>query len=113
MQLDVVFKEMQSSDAVQNRIEEKAKKIENFIAEDENVRVVVHADFKGHRHMAEISWHDNRIGKDFYAKAEGHDLYTQVDEVFDKISKQVHKLHDKLVNSKRRMEAPKKIPVGG
>ncbi|PIR22940.1 MAG: ribosomal subunit interface protein [Deltaproteobacteria bacterium CG11_big_fil_rev_8_21_14_0_20_45_16] len=109
MKLDVVFKEMESTPSIQSRVEEKAKKLECWVAADEYIRVVVEAKFKGQQHAAEIAWHDNKLGKDFFAKAEGHDLYAQIDEVFDKIVKQVSHAHEKQVDKKRHFESAKKM----
>jgi len=109
MKLDVVFKEIESTPGIQSRVEEKAKKLERWIAADEYIRVVVEAKFKGQQHAAEIAWHDNKLGKDFFAKSEGHDLYAQIDEVFDKVIKQVNHAHDRQVDKKRHVEPTKKM----
>lgn len=109
MKIEVAFKEMDSSEAIQSRIKEKAKKLERFTTPDDKLHVVVHATFKGQQHMAEVTWHDHRLGTDIHAKAEGHDLYAQIDEAFEKAYKQVHDLRDKALKERRHKEPAKKM----
>lgn len=109
MQLNIAYKEMASTEALQAHIEEKAKKLERFLAPDEVLNFVVCAKSKGQRHSAEVWWHDNRSGKDIKASSEGHNLYEQIEECIAKAYKQARDHHDKYVDSKRRAESPKKI----
>lgn len=111
MKLDIVYKEMDSTEGIKNRIHERAEKLERFVAPDEYIRVVVHATFKGQQHMAEVAWHDNEIGKDIYAKAEGHDLYQQIDEIFEKAHRQIKEHHDKIRDAKRQGPQAKKMAI--
>jgi len=108
MKLDIVFKEMDSTDGIKARIHSNAKKLERFVAADEYIRVVVEANFKGQQHKAEIYWHDNHLAKDIHASAEGHDLYAQIDEVFDKAYRQVKTEHERNTDAKRKRESVKK-----
>lgn len=110
MNLEVVFKELEHSDGIQKHVEEKAAKLDRLVAEDEHVRVVVEANFKGQQHAAEIFWHCNLMKKDFYSKAEGHDLYTQIDEVFEKVYRQAKTEREKAIDRRRHAEAHKKMP---
>jgi ribosomal subunit interface protein len=110
MNLEVVFKELEHSDGIQKHVEDRASKLERLVTDDEHVRVVVEAKFKGQQHAAEISWHCNKLKKDFYSKSEGHDLYTQIDEAFEKVYRQAQTAHEKLIDRKRHAEAHKKMP---
>ncbi|TVQ80816.1 MAG: ribosome-associated translation inhibitor RaiA [Bradymonadales bacterium] len=111
MKLDIVFKEMESTEAIKQHIRERAEKLEPYIAPDEYVRVALEAKFKGQRHQAEIDWNCNLTKKNYHAKAEGHHLYTQIDEIFQKVLKQVHNNHKKTIDARRRSEPLKKIPA--
>jgi ribosomal subunit interface protein len=111
MKLEVVFKEMDSTEAIKSHVEERAEKLASFVAPDEHVRVALEAKMKGQRHQAEIFWHCNLTKKDYHAKAEGHHLYTQIDEAFQKVLKQVHNTHRKKVDSRRHIEPHKKMPA--
>lgn len=111
MNLEVVFKELEHSDGIQQHVEERAAKLERLVAEDEHVRVVVEAKFKGQQHSAEVQWHCNRSKKDFHAKSEGHDLYAQIDEAFNKVYRQAQTAHEKMIDRKRHAEPTKKMPV--
>lgn len=108
MKLEIHFKEIESSDGIRQHILERSEKLKTFLAPDEHVNVTVGAKFKGQQHHAEIYWHDNLIGKDFRASSEGHDLYTQIDEIFEKVLKQVVQMNSKLIDEKRRRPAAKK-----
>lgn len=108
MKIDVVFKEMDSTDGIRNRIEERARKLESLVAPDDYVRVVVQAQFKGQQHTAEIQWHDNILKQDIHAKAEGHDLYQQIDQVIDKAYRQLRTAHDRLSDARKKQEPAKR-----
>ena len=111
MKLEITFKEMESTDALKSHIEERSKKLEPYVAPDEHIRVALEANFKGQRHQAEVFWHCNLSKRDYYAKSQGHNLYTQIDEVFQKVLKQVHNEHKKGVDNRRRREPVKKMPA--
>ncbi len=111
MKLDIAFKEMDSTEALENHIRTAADRLTRLVAADEHVHVVVGAKQKGHQHHAEVTWHCNRLGKDFHARAEGHNLYAQVDEVFDKVLRQAQEAHDKVIDGRRHAQPHKKMPV--
>lgn len=108
MRIDITYKEIESSDGIKLHIEDRADKLKRFVAPDEHIQVTVGAKFKGQQHHAEIYWHDNRVGQDFRATSEGHDLYTQIDEIFDKVHKQVKQAHDKMKDLQRKKVPSKK-----
>jgi len=109
MKLEIHYREMSSTDGIKNHIEKKAEKLEKFVTEGELIRVIVGADKHKHIRYAEIFWHDKQRCRDFFAKDEGADLYTQIDQVFDKIIHQLEKEHDKDISRHHKKEPLKKI----
>ncbi len=99
---------MESTEAIRTHIEDRADKLEKFIKGDEHVRVVVGAKQKGQQHFAEVYWHGNKSGKDFFAKEEGDNLYAQIDTTFEKIIHQLQKEHDKSVDKHHKKQPLKK-----
>lgn len=108
MKIDISFKEIESSDGIKKHIEERAQKLEQFIAPDEHLNITVGAKFKGQQHYADIYWHDNRTGADFRSASEGHDLYIQIDEIFEKVLKQVRQVHEKNIDAQRKRTPSKR-----
>jgi ribosomal subunit interface protein len=111
MKLDIAFKEIESTEALETHIRTAATQIERLVAPDEHVHVVVGAKTKGQQHHAEVTWHCNRSGKDFHAKAEGHNLYSQIDEVFEKVYRQAQEARDRVIDERRQAKPHKKMPV--
>ncbi|MDB5038975.1 MAG: Ribosomal subunit interface protein [Bacteriovoracaceae bacterium] len=113
MNLEIVYREIDSTEAIKNHIEEKSEKLEKYLKADENIRVVVGTEAKGKIHFAEVYWHDHSKAKDFFARKEGDYLYTQIDEIFDTILLQVQKSHAKIVNNRRHKKTPLKKTSAG
>lgn len=113
MNLEIVYREITSTEAIKAHIEDKAEKLEKYLKDDEYIRVVVGTEAKGKIHFAEIYWHDNKRAKDFFARKEGSHLYTQVDEIFETILQQVSKQHSKTVSSRRHRKTPLKKASAG
>ncbi len=108
MNLEIVYRDISSTDAIKNHIEEKAEKLEKYLKDDEHIRVVVGTEAKGKIHFAEVYWHDHKKTKDFFARKEGSYLYTQIDEIFETILQQVSKQHAKVVSTRRHKKTPLK-----
>lgn len=107
MNLDITYRDITSTDAIRDHIEEKAREyLEELTAEDEHIRVVVGA--KDHRHYSEIYWHDVKRKKDFFAKEEGDNLYQQIDDMFANISQQLQKEREKQVDRTQKKEPLKR-----
>jgi ribosomal subunit interface protein len=110
MNLEIVYREITSTEAIKAHIEEKAEKLEKYLKDkdDEHIRVVVGTEAKGKIHFAEVYWHDHKRTKDFFARKEGDHLYTQIDELFETIMQQVSKQHSKTVSTRRHKKTPLK-----
>jgi len=111
MNLEIHFREMESTEALKTHIEEKAEKLQKFVTDSEHIRVIVGAKQKGHRHFAEVYWHSQKAGKDFFAKEEGDHLYTQIDQIFEKITHQLQKEHDKTIALHHKKEPLKRMKL--
>jgi ribosomal subunit interface protein len=110
MNLEIVFREIGSTEAIRAHIEDKASKLERYLKDNDNehIRVVVGTEAKGKIHFAEVYWHDHKRTKDFFARKEGDYLYTQIDEIFETITQQISKQHAKAVSKKRHKKTPLK-----
>jgi len=111
MKLDIAFKEMDGTEAIENHIRAQAETISRLVAADEHVHVVVGAKPKGHQHHAEVTWHSKKTAKDFHAKAEGHNLYQQIEEAFEKVQRQAKEAHDRQIDQRRHATPLKKMPI--
>ncbi len=107
MNIEIHYRDMKSTDGLKTHIEQRAKRLERFVKDDELIKVIVIA--KGHLHAAEVFWHDKKEGKDFFAKEEGENAYTQIDQAFEKVFHQLQKAHEKMVDRHQKREPIKKI----
>jgi len=102
---------MESTEGIKTHIEQAAEKVARYVNEDDFLRVVVGAN--GHHQVyAEVFWHDHGEKKDLFAKEEanqGHDLYALIDTIFDRVSVQLHKAHDKRIERQQKKEPLKKL----
>lgn len=108
MNLEIAYRDMGSTDAIRDHIEQRASKLAKYVREDEHVRVIVGTEANHHVHFAEIYWHDNASKKDYFARKEGDYLYTQIDEVFETILGQIKKIHDRKVATRHKRVPLKK-----
>lgn len=108
MNLEIHFREMESTEAIKKHIETRAQKLQKFIDDKEHVRVIVGAKAKGKRHFAEIYWHDNNEAEDIVLKKEGDNLYTQIDELFEATILKFQKIHSKHKDRQQKKTALKK-----
>lgn len=110
MNLEIHFREMTSTDGIRGHIEDKAEKLSKFVEENELIKVIVGAEKK--TFYCEVFWHDKGVGKDYFAKEAGDNLYTEIDKAFDKVAHQLQKIHDKNVAKNHKKEPLKKNFVG-
>jgi ribosomal subunit interface protein len=106
MNLEIHFRDMQSTDGIRSHIEDRAEGLRKFVDDGELIRVIVGAE--RHRQYCEVFWHDKVQKKDYFAKEEGDNLYAQIDVAFEKASIQLQKAHDKLITKHHKKEPLKK-----
>ncbi len=89
---------MDLTDAMKNHINERIEKLPRF--DDHIISIEVVLDEDAGREKVEIiakCHHEVLV-----TKSNGHDLYAAIDEAFDRLERRVAKLHDKLVEKRRK-----------
>jgi len=100
MQLDITFKNIDSSDALKDYASKRFSKLSKYIDRPTEVHVVLSVEKR--RHKADISV--NADGVMINAVEITEDMYSAIDMVMDKLERQIkkhkEKLHDKKGQSK-------------
>lgn len=97
MQIAVTFRHMESSNAVQDYVEEKLTRVKKYIEEPIDAQVCLSVE-KKIRHKAEVIL----IAKGITIKAsdETGDMYAAVDAVIDKLDRQLKRYKEKIKTHK-------------
>lgn len=91
MQLDVTGKNIEVTDSLRDYVREKVERLTRHFDNVIDVHVVLAVE--KHRHFAEINV--SASGAALHADAEDKDMYAAVDEMADKIDRQVRKHKEK------------------
>lgn len=104
MQIKISFKHLEHTPSLDEKIREKSQKLEKFFDGNFSVHWTCWCDDKG-KHFAEVKV----IGQpqDCFAKAHAENLYMALDDVIEKIERQLEKQKSKLRNRLHRTEAHK------
>lgn len=92
MEINVTFRHTESSKVLREHIQDKINRLSKYFIKPTNAHVILNVE--GTRHMAEISFSENRSL--FNAKALSHDMYLSVDRALAKIETQLKKYKEKL-----------------
>jgi len=97
MQIAVTFRHMETSDPVRAYVEEKVSRVKKYIDEPIDAQVVVSVE-KKIRHKAEVTI----VAKGITIKGseETNDMYAAVDNVVDKIERQLKRYKEKIKEHK-------------
>lgn len=95
MNLTVSFKHLEHTPALDEKIKEKAAKLEKFLDGDMNVKWMCRVD--GHQQSSEVEITGFR-GEPIFASSTADDLYKTFDDVVQKLSRQIKK---RLTNENR------------
>ncbi|MBN2645173.1 MAG: ribosome-associated translation inhibitor RaiA [Desulfuromonadaceae bacterium] len=93
MQIAVTFRHMDSSDPLRTYAEEKLARVNKYIEEPIDAQVVLTVE-KKIRHNAEVALVAKGIT--IKASAEAEDMYAALDDVVDKIERQLKRYKEKL-----------------
>jgi len=107
MQVAVTFRHMKTHEGVKAYVKEKVEKLQKYIENPREVHVVLAVE--KFRHIAEITVVGN--GGIFNSQGRDNDLYAAIDQMVDKMERQVRERREK-VRQKRASSSPPKTPVG-
>ena len=98
MQLNVSGHHVQVTDSLRNYVSAKLGKVERRFDRITNIKVILSVDKQ--RQKAESTIHTS--GGEIYAAAEHSDLYTAIDQLADKLDRQLIKKKEKKKDHKHR-----------
>ncbi|MBI5047784.1 MAG: ribosome-associated translation inhibitor RaiA [Deltaproteobacteria bacterium] len=96
MNITVMFRHIDSSDALRNYAIEKAERVRKYLGEPIEVHWVLSVE--KFRHIADITIIAN--GATIKGEEQTEDLYSAIDKVMDKMEKQVKKYKEKIKSHK-------------
>lgn len=97
MRISYTFRNMESSDAIKNHASEKIAKIQKYI------RSPLHAEFtfSMERHLHRVDLNLTGDGHQYAGHGQSDDMYTTIDQVVDKIDRQVRDTKATETNRRR------------
>lgn len=96
MHVSVMFRHMDSSDALRNYATEKIERVKKYLGEPIEAHWVLSVE--KFRHVADVTITAN--GVTIKGEEQTEDLYSAIDKVMDKVEKQVRKYKEKIKNHK-------------
>ena len=109
MNVKITFKHLEHTPALDERIQEKSEKLEKFFGGNFNVHWTCWCDEKG-MHWAEVKVFGHP--QECFAKAHADNLYMALNDVIEKVERQMEKQKSKLRNRLHRTEAHKYRDAG-
>ncbi len=94
MQIEVVGRHLDITDALRNYVHDKFSRIDRHIDTITSVRVTLAPEPNAHKAESTI----RLAGNELFASAEAHDMYAAIDLLIDKMDGQVRKHKGKIVN---------------
>ncbi|MAM89288.1 ribosome hibernation-promoting factor, HPF/YfiA family [Allohahella sp. A8] len=101
MQLNITGQNIDLTDALKSHVEAKFNKLQRHVDSISNVQVTLAVEKQ--RQMAEATLHMS--GSDVHANAEDVDMYTAIDQLADKLDRQVLKQKEKQVERNHGVHA--------
>ena len=97
MQLNLTGKSFEITPAIKTLVEDKLEHLDSHFANITNVHVVLHIEHLDHIAEATLHFHGNEL----HATAKTSDMYTSIDQLFEKLSTQVNKHKEKVIDAHR------------
>ena len=97
MTLQITGKHLDITEALRQYVQERVDRLTNSFDQIQSVHVMLSVE--KHIHKAEITLHLK--GKELYADSTNGDLYSAIDNLMDKISRQVVRYKEKHIQSAR------------
>lgn len=106
MEIPVSGHHITITDSLRDYVHEKLARVERHFDHLVNGQVILTVDHK--KQIAEVSLHV--AGQDVHAKAEHDDMYAAIDQVVDKLDRQIIKHKEKLTDHHPRDRSQKQRP---
>ena len=110
MQVAVTFRHMEADEGVKAYVKEKVEKLQKYVENPREVHVVLAVE--KFRHIAEITIVGN--GGTFNSQGRDNDLYAAIDQMVDKMERQIR---DRIKKVRRKRDTPSplkaSLPAGG
>jgi putative sigma-54 modulation protein len=103
MQVAVTFRHMETDEAVKAYVREKVQKLQKYIVNPREIHVVLAVE--KFRHIAEITIVGN--GGVFNSQGRDNDLYAAIDQMVDKMERQVRERREKVRQKRANASSPK------
>ncbi len=100
MQIAVTFRHMEADDGIKEYVNEKAKRLQKYVENPREVHVVLSAE--KFRHVAEITVVTD--GTALNSQGKDSDLYAAIDQMVDKIERQIKERRGKV--RRKRISSP-------
>lgn len=109
--LEISFRDIEHSDAIEYQIREKASKLTSRYDEITGIRAVVGLPHN-HSHKGNIAHISLEVGlpgetvaitHDHHDKSEHENMYVALRDAFDKAQRKIGKIHNKRIDNKRRI----------
>jgi len=91
MQIGVTFRHMETDEPIKDYVKEKVQRLEKYIVNPMEVRVVLSAE--KFRHIAEITVIGNRVTLN--SQGRNSDLYAAIDQMVEKVERQIRERRGK------------------
>ncbi len=104
MQVAVTFRHMETDEGVKAYVKEKVQKLQKYIENPREIHVVLAVE--KFRHIAEITMVGN--GGAFNSQGRDNDLYAAIDQMLDKMERQIRERREK-VRRKRPSASSSKV----
>ena len=101
MKVSITGRKMEMTEALNEHIKEKIRGIKKFLNEVKDVHIVLSVE--KHRHFAEITL--NASGYVIHCKEETNNMYSSIDRVIGKLTKQLKKHKDKILTLKNKKKS--------
>lgn len=97
MNINITFRQIKSSDAIKEHVNQKMSKLEKYRDTDIEAHVIL--SMEKHLHHAEVIYSSKQC--QITTKSSTDDMYTSIDDVVDKLEKNIQKQHSKLKSHAR------------
>jgi putative sigma-54 modulation protein len=103
MQVAVTFRHMETDEGVKAYVKEKVQKLQKYIENPREVHVVLAVE--KFRHIAEITIVGN--GRTFNGQGRDNDLHAAIDQMVDKMERQIRERREKARRKRANPSSPK------